>query len=56
MDSQVDVTTGKILAQVQAPGPHSIAISDAGDLFANGCCGGLNPTGVCWLRRSQADR
>jgi hypothetical protein len=53
---KVDVTTGMILGQVQAPGPHSIAISEAGDLFANGCCGGSNPTGVYWLRRSQAER
>ena len=53
---KVDVETGKILGQVQAPGPHSIAISDGGDLFASGCCGGLNPTGAYWLRRSQARR
>jgi DNA-binding beta-propeller fold protein YncE len=53
---KVDVATGKILAQVQAPGPHSIAISDGGDLFVNGCCGGLNPTGVYWLRRTPAER
>jgi DNA-binding beta-propeller fold protein YncE len=50
---KIDVATGKILGQAQAPGPHSIAVSDAGDLFAGGCCGGLNPTGVYWLRRSQ---
>jgi DNA-binding beta-propeller fold protein YncE len=50
---KVDVATGKILGQAPAPGPHSIAVSGAGDLFANGCCGGLNPTGVYWLRRSQ---
>ena len=53
---KVDVTTGKVLGQVQAPGPHSIAVSNGGDLFANGCCGGLNATAVYWLRRSQTAR
>jgi hypothetical protein len=51
---KVDVTTGKILGQVQAPGPHSIAVSNGADIFANGCCGGLSPTGVYWIRRSPA--
>ena len=47
---KVDTATGKILGQAEAPGPHSIDVNDAGEVFAGGCCGGSNPTGFFWLR------
>jgi sugar lactone lactonase YvrE len=42
---KVDLATGKILGQIESPGPHSIDVSDAGELVASGCCGGSNPNG-----------
>lgn len=50
---KVDPTTGKVLAQVEAPGPHSIDVDSAGEIFANGCCGGANPSAVFALRRKR---
>jgi DNA-binding beta-propeller fold protein YncE len=47
---KVDPAGGKILGQASAPGPHSIDVNDAGEIFAGGCCGGVNPTGFFWLR------
>jgi DNA-binding beta-propeller fold protein YncE len=42
---KVDFATGKILGQIESPGPHSIDVSDSGELVASGCCGGSNPNG-----------
>jgi DNA-binding beta-propeller fold protein YncE len=42
---KVDLATGKILGQIESPGPHSIDVSEAGELVASGCCGGSNPNG-----------
>lgn len=50
---KVDPSTGKVLGQVESPGPHSIDVNQAGELFAGGCCGGTNPTGFFWLRSSH---
>jgi hypothetical protein len=47
---KVDPSTGKILGQTAAPGPHSIDVNAAGEVFASGCCGGTNPAGFYWLR------
>ena len=47
---KVDPSNGKILGQVESPGPHSMDANDAGELFASGCCGGSNPTGLSWFR------
>lgn len=47
---KVDPATGKVLGQIEAPGPHSVDVNAAGELFASGCCGGTNPTGFYWLR------
>jgi len=48
---KVDPSTGKILGQAPSPGPHSIDVDESEELFAAGCCGGINPTGFFWLRR-----
>lgn len=48
---KVDPASGRVVAQVPAPGPHSIDVTDAGELFAGGCCGGKDATGFFWLRR-----
>jgi DNA-binding beta-propeller fold protein YncE len=48
---QVDPATGKVLGQAPSSGPHSIDVSEAGELFASGCCGGSNPTSFSWFRR-----
>jgi hypothetical protein len=37
--------TGKVLGQIESPGPHSIDVSEAGEIVASGCCGGSNPSG-----------
>jgi len=47
---KVDLATGKILGQIEAPGPHSIDVSEAGEPVASGCCGGSNPNGFSWFR------
>jgi sugar lactone lactonase YvrE len=47
---KVDPADGKILGQIEAPGPHSIDVDKAEELFAGGCCGGSNPSGVSWFR------
>ena len=46
---KVDPSTGRILGQAPAPGPHSIDVNDAGEVFAGGCCGGVNPNGFFLL-------
>jgi len=48
---KVDPANGKVLGQVPSPGPHSIDVSEAGELLASGCCGGSNPMGFSWFRR-----
>ncbi|PWT99420.1 MAG: hypothetical protein C5B51_27200 [Terriglobia bacterium] len=48
---KVDPATGKAMGQIEAPGPHSIDVSDAGELLASGCCGGSNPMGFSWFRK-----
>jgi NHL repeat-containing protein len=48
---KVDPSSGKILGKVEAPGPHSIDVSDTGELLASGCCGGSNPNGFSWFRK-----
>jgi 6-phosphogluconolactonase (cycloisomerase 2 family) len=50
---QVDPATGKVLGKIESPGPHSIDVSEIGELFASGCCGGSNPNGFSWFRRSR---
>jgi hypothetical protein len=47
---KVDLKTGKVLGQIEAPGPHSIDVNTTGELFAGGCCGGSNAMGFFWLR------
>jgi DNA-binding beta-propeller fold protein YncE len=47
---KVDLSTGKVLGQIDAPGPHSIDVSDTGEVVASGCCGGSNPNGYAWFR------
>jgi sugar lactone lactonase YvrE len=47
---KVDPSSGKLLGQIAFPGPHSIDVNAAGELFAGGCCGGSNPTGAFLLR------
>lgn len=42
---KVDLMTGKVLGQIESPGPHSIDVSEAGEIVASGCCGGSNPSG-----------
>lgn len=49
---KVDPSSGKILGQAPAPGPHSIDVNDAEEVFAGGCCGGSNPNGFFWLRNT----
>jgi len=48
---KVDLATGKILGQIDAPGPHSIDLSDSGEVVASGCCGGSNPNGYSWFKK-----
>ncbi len=48
---KVDPSAGKVLGQVESPGPHSVDANEAEELFASGCCGGSNPTGLSWFRR-----
>lgn len=50
---KVDPASGRVVAQISAPGPHSVDVNAGGELFAGGCCGGKNPTGFFWLRRGQ---
>jgi len=49
---KLDRATGKVLGQVEAPGPHSIDVSEPGEVFASGCCGGTNPMGFFRLRKA----
>jgi DNA-binding beta-propeller fold protein YncE len=51
--AKVDPASGKVLGQVESPGPHAIDISDEGEAFATGCCGGSNPSGFFWLRTKR---
>jgi hypothetical protein len=50
---KVDLATGKILGQIESPGPHSIDVSEAGEVVASGCCGGSNPNGYSWFRKTR---
>jgi DNA-binding beta-propeller fold protein YncE len=50
---KVDLLTGKVLGQIESPGPHSIDVSETGELVASGCCGGSNPNGYSWFRRTR---
>jgi peptidylamidoglycolate lyase len=50
---KVDLATGKILGQVESPGPHSIDVSEAGEVVASGCCGGSNPNGYSFFRKPR---
>ncbi|SRR5579883_46125 len=50
---KVDPSDGKVLGQVEAPGPHSIDVNEQGELFASGCCGGSHPMGFFWLRTAR---
>jgi hypothetical protein len=47
---KVDPASGKVLGQVESPGPHALDVSDEGEAFATGCCGGSNPNSFFWLR------
>jgi DNA-binding beta-propeller fold protein YncE len=46
---KVDPASGKALGQVESPGPHAIDVTEEGEPFATGCCGGSNPAGFYWL-------
>ena len=48
---KVDPANGKILGQAPGPGPHSIDVNASEEVFAGGCCGGSNASGVFWLHR-----
>jgi DNA-binding beta-propeller fold protein YncE len=50
---KVDLATGKVLGQIESPGPHSIDVSEAGEVVASGCCGGSNPNGYSWFRKTR---
>jgi streptogramin lyase len=50
---KVDPSSGKVLGQVESPGPHSIDANEAQELFASGCCGGANPSGLSWFRPTR---
>ena len=50
---KVDPATGKLLGQVESPGPHAIDVNQAGELVATGCCGGTKPTSFSWFRRTR---
>lgn len=40
---------GRVLGQIESPGPHSIDVGETGELFASGRCCGSNPNGFSWL-------
>jgi hypothetical protein len=48
---KVEPGSGKVVGQIEARGRHSIDVTPA--LFASGCCGGSNPSGFFWFRRSR---
>jgi streptogramin lyase len=50
---KVDPSNGKVLGQIESPGPHSMDANEAEELFASGCCGGSNPMGLSWFRRAR---
>ncbi len=50
---KVDLATGKVLGQIESPGPHSIDVSEAGEIVASGCCGGSNPNGYSFFRKPR---
>ena len=50
---KVDPATGKILGQVESPGPHALDVNAAEEAFATGCCGGSNPMSFSWLRKMR---
>ena len=50
---KVDPMSGKVLGQVQSTGPHAIDVSATEEVFATGCCGGSNPNGFSWFRRTR---
>lgn len=41
---KIDPSTGEILEQVAATGPHAIDASESGELYSVGCCGGTGVT------------
>jgi hypothetical protein len=47
---KVDPASGKMLGRVESPGPHALDVTEEGEPFATGCCGGSNPNGFFWLR------
>jgi DNA-binding beta-propeller fold protein YncE/predicted esterase len=49
---QLDPTTGKVLRQMPSPGPHAIDVSDTGEVYATGCCGGAAPSSFSVLRHT----
>ena len=49
---KVDLASGRILGQIDAPGPHSIDVNDAGEVAGSGCCGGSNPSGYSWFKKN----
>src|SRR5262249_50308185 len=50
---KVDPASGKVLGQVESPGPHAIDVNAAEEVFATGCCGGSAPSTFSWLRRAR---
>ena len=49
----IDLVNGKVLGQIEAPGPHSIDVSGSGEVVASGCCGGSNPNGYSWFKKAR---
>jgi 6-bladed beta-propeller len=50
---KVDPATGKVLGQIESPGPHAIDVNEQGEVFATGCCGGVNAMGFSWFHPSR---
>jgi hypothetical protein len=50
---KVDPGSGKVLGQMESPGPHSVDVNETGEVFAGGCCGGSSPMAFFWLRRGR---
>jgi DNA-binding beta-propeller fold protein YncE len=46
---KVDANTGAVLGQIAATGPHAIDVSESGELYSVGCCGGTGITAFSWF-------
>ena len=50
---KLDPASGKVLGQVESPGPHALDVTGEGEAFDTGCCGGSNPNGFFWLHAKR---